>query len=220
MLGYIDNGKGKHKTICALRGPLVRELFELYASGSHSMRSLTQKMYSRGLTTWAGRPVAKTSIEQMLKNPFYTGLIKINKTGKTYQGGHQPLIPIELFEAVTLQRQGGRRVQKQTRHNHMYRGLWRCGLCEQAMSPERQKGRVYYRCHNNECETKSVQEEMLERAVLTSLKSCCLTKTASSELEKRINKFLKSKKHKADEQIALSQLKRLVARETRLNKSS
>ncbi len=36
--GYLDNGKGKPKTVDPERAPLIREMFDLYASGQHSLR--------------------------------------------------------------------------------------------------------------------------------------------------------------------------------------
>lgn len=39
-IGYLDNGGGKPKTPCPVKGPLIKRLFTLYASGSHSLRSL------------------------------------------------------------------------------------------------------------------------------------------------------------------------------------
>jgi len=38
-VGYLDNGKGKLKTIDPIKGPLVRQAFELYASGEYSITS-------------------------------------------------------------------------------------------------------------------------------------------------------------------------------------
>ena len=71
-LGYQNNGAGRHKTIDPVKGPLVRNVFELYASGEYSMRTLLIEMERMGLRTHAGTKVPKASLEAMLRNPFYT----------------------------------------------------------------------------------------------------------------------------------------------------
>ncbi len=216
-IGYLNNGKGKHKTICPIHGPLVKQMFELYAAGTHSIRSLTEEMHHRGLTTRKGRKVAKTTIEEMLKNPFYYGLIKIKKTGQTYEGGHEPLISPELFQAATEQRVGGRSVQKQTKHNHTYRGLWRCGLCEQAMVPEQQRGRVYYRCQNRDCPTKCIPEGQIETTIAATLKNRRLTAKQANELKRRVKQHLQGRDRREAEEFLNADMAKLAVREQRLN---
>lgn len=180
-IGYVDNGKGKAKTICPLRGSLVRTMFELYASGNYSLWTLPEEMTRRGLTTSTGGVMRKSNIEKALRNPFYMGLILIQTTGKTYQGIHEPLISAELFETVTAIR-SVRDNKKSTKHNHRFGGLFQCGYCSKAMIPELQKGTVYYRCHQSQCQTKSVREDALQKAVLNLLKPCVLSSEAHKKL--------------------------------------
>jgi site-specific DNA recombinase len=163
-IGYRDNGRGKPKTICPEKGPLVRQAFNLYASGEYSLRSLEAEMTIRGLTGYTGKPLSLHGIETVLRNPFYVGLITIRRTGMTYKGIHEPLIDARTFKRVQDIRIG-RVGPKMTRHNHIYRGLFRCGLCDRPMTPERQKGHVYYRCHEPRCATKTVRQERLDQAV-------------------------------------------------------
>src|SRR5216684_195848 len=55
-LGYLDNGKGKAKTIDPIRGPLVRLAFELYGSKRHSFHTLRAELYRNGLRRKGGGP--------------------------------------------------------------------------------------------------------------------------------------------------------------------
>ncbi len=103
-------------------------------------------------------------LEKFLRNPFYTGIIKIRRTGAVYQGGHEPLISAQLFDTVQRVR-AGKSGKKVTRHSHTYRGLFKCATCANAMIPERQKGYVYYRCHTPSCRANCVREERLEEAI-------------------------------------------------------
>jgi site-specific DNA recombinase len=162
-LGYINNGKGQAKTPDPIKAPLIKELFKLYGSGQYSLRTVRIEINQRGLRSTNGRPLALTSIEQILNNPFYCGIIKIKRTGTRFDGIHEPLISVSLFNRVQ-DIKAGRCGKKLTRHNHTYVGLFRCGLCDRPMSPERQKGHVYYRCQKPSCPTKTVRQEVLEAA--------------------------------------------------------
>lgn len=163
-IGYLNNGGGKPKTIDPVRGVHVRHAFELYAGGQHSIRSLRMEMKIRGLRNAHEKPLSKRGIETVLNNPFYCGLMRIKSTGQIYKGVHEPLISPRLFEIVQ-QVKSGKSGKKVTRHNHVFRGLFRCALCKSAMIPELQKMHVYYRCQTRKCVTKCVREEQLEDAI-------------------------------------------------------
>lgn len=168
-IGYVDNGRGKPKTPCPVKAPLVQQAFRLYASHQHSIISLQAELGRLGLCGPTGKPISKHGVEKILSNPFYTGLIHIKKTGAVYDGIHEPLIDVATFQRVQNIK-AGKAGKKVTRHNHLYRGLFRCGLCDAPMSPERQKGRVYYRCQTPNCSTKTIREDQISLAVTDTLR--------------------------------------------------
>lgn len=170
-IGYLDTGKGKAKAMDPERAPLVRELFSLYATGDYSYDRLHCVMAEKGLTTKSGRPLTRTGIEHTLNNPFYYGLIKIRRTGKTYPGAHTPIISHALFKAAESVRVGRRQRKTLTRHGYLFRGLFMCEICSKTMVGERQRGHVYYRCHTRACPTKTVREEAISAALDQHLKS-------------------------------------------------
>lgn len=92
----------------------------------------------------------------------------------TYRGIHERLISPNLFERVQMIK-SGKSGPKVTRHDHTYRGLFRCGHCGGPMVPELQKGHVYYRCTKKDCPTKTVREEILVTAI-----NACLLRTQLS----------------------------------------
>ncbi len=162
-IGYLDQGGGKPKTPDPDKAPLIREIFELYATGTMGIRALHEHMRLRGLTNLRGGEVSRHGIETILSNPFYCGIIRIARSGETFEGIHEPLITPSQFQHVQ-DIKSGKCGKKTTRHMHTYRGLFKCALCGYAMIPERQKGRVYYRCHTLDCATKGVREDELETA--------------------------------------------------------
>jgi len=108
-------------------------------------------------------------IETIINNPFYTGLIWIRGTGQTYDGQHDTILPARLFKRVQ-DIKNGRSGKKVTRHNHLYRSLFRCGQCYGPMSPEAQKSRAHYRCQTCNYPTKTVREDKLNAACVDALR--------------------------------------------------
>ena len=214
-LGYLDNGRGKPKTIDPIRGPLVRRVFELYASGNYSLHSVTREANRLGLKNHRGQPVAKTGIEKILKNPFYVGLITVSRTGRTYKGIHKPLIPVVLLDRVTAVRTG-RDNKKTTKHNHLFRCLFRCGYCDTAMIPELQKGRVYYRCHERTCETKSVREDVLDETMRAYLSQIMLKPEQAEDIRRRFTDWMDPQLTQESVEAAEFELNKIGERLSRL----
>ena len=188
-IGYVDNGGGRLKTLDPIRAPLVLQAFELYASRRYSLRTLLGELERRGLRNDRGHPITMHCLEQIFDNPFYCGIIRIKKTGAVYQGAHEPLVSAGLFEEVQKVK-CGRCGKKVTRHNHTYRGLFRCAHCERSMIPELQKGRVYYRCQTRGCLTKTLREDKLEGAIRNTLSCVRLTDRDLDWISSEVHRWL------------------------------
>jgi DNA invertase Pin-like site-specific DNA recombinase len=195
-LGYRDNGRGQPKTPCPVTSPLIKHLFALYASGQHSFRSLHREAERIGLRNLAGGKLSLHGVEAILNNPFYCGLIVIRRAGARYDGIHEPLIDVPTFRLVQ-DIKAGKAGKKVTRHNHLFRGLFRCGLCSGPLSPERQKGRVYYRCQTSSCPTKTVREDQLDQTVADRLGELALGPEEIAETRRQLLDWLRG--HDQDE---------------------
>jgi len=178
-VGYLDNGAAKAKTIDPQRGPLVRQAFELYGTGQWSIPTLVDEVYRRGLRNHAGGRVTRTGLHTILRNPFYTGIIRIRASGQTYEGNHQALISKSLFDRVQdiLHGRIGTRINV---HDFLFRRFIRCTSCGHSLIGELQKGWVYYRCHTKECRGVSVREDAVAVSIERGLQSL-----EFSELEKQ-----------------------------------
>jgi len=181
-IGYLDNGKGQLKTICPTRGSKVKYLFECYATGEHSLLSLVAEAKRINLKNYRERPVTKTCIENMLRNPFYIGLMHIKKRNKTYTGKHKALISLNLYKQVEAVRQG-KSFKKITKHNHIYKRSFSCGTCNRFYTAEKQKGHTYYRCHTKNCIRGTIREEVIDLAVAKELRKLQISDVNASKLK-------------------------------------
>jgi len=214
-IGYLNNGKAKLKTPDPERAPLIKKAFQLYASGQYSTRTLRYELDRLGLRNALGRPISKGCLEKFLSNPFYTGIIHIRSTGAVYKGAHRPIISAHLFETVQTVK-AGRCGKKVTRHNHTYRGLFRCKQCHTSMIPERQKGFVYYRCHTQSCPPNSVREEHLEATILNALQSVRVSDELWVQFTKEFRSWAKKRSLNVDDKPLRLKKAHLEQRKERL----
>jgi len=166
-LGYQTIGEKGHKihVIDEKVAPLIRKMFELYATGNYSLKKLVKIMYKEGLRTRKGNKLVKSRMAALLSNPFYYGAIRWN--GKIYQGKHQLLISKELFDKVqTILRQ--KATPKYRKHFPLFKGLIRCAECGGLITWETHKGYWYGHCnHYRNCSQRTwVRQEKVEEQIL------------------------------------------------------
>ncbi len=165
-IGYVNTGKGNLKIIDPVKGPLVRHLFERYATNTVSFGELRHELAAMGLRTHAGKPLFPNSLTLILNNSFYAGVIRVHRSGESFPGAHEPLISKALFERVQKILRG-RTVPKTKKHQFLLRRMVACGNCTlRHLTAERQKGLVYYRCHGQRCPGTPWRGDVLEDIVL------------------------------------------------------
>lgn len=163
-LGYVNNGKAKAKSINPVTGPLIKQAFELYATGQYNLKSLRLKLHTLGLRTGTGNPMSKNTLTAVFNNPFYFGLLILRSTGEAFPGTHEPLISKALFDHVQRVLRGGT-WRKSLKHEFAYRGEIVCASCGFRLIGETHKGYNYYRCHGNKCSGTSFREERVDERV-------------------------------------------------------
>lgn len=137
------------------------------------------------------RPVNTKTIENILKNPFYIGKIKIDKKDNTkYIDGkyHLPLIDINLFNKVqqTLKSKNVS-IQYIDRNFYIYRNIIKCS-CGRSFSPYTKKGINYYRvkclesCNNP---NKNLNEELINKNVISLLSKIYFNNEELKEIESK-----------------------------------
>jgi site-specific DNA recombinase len=160
---------------------LVRQTFELYATGTWALTALQVEMEQRGLRTRAGRPLVRSRIAAMLRNPIYIGRLQWN--GDSYDGDHTPLVSADVFSRVQTvldtKRLAG---ERRRRHTHPLKGLLICAECGGRLTISVAKGQFrYFFCLGTQqpagrCHQPYVPVDVIETAVANLYRSLHLPK--------------------------------------------
>lgn len=144
--GYINNKGDKTISIVPHEALIVKRLFELYATGKYDLRSTANALYEEGVRTRKGFKLAKSMIHEMLRNPFYSGIML--RSRKYYEGKHEPLVSKEIFDEANDILNGKNKPRKQ-KHSFPLRGFMTCDVCGCMLTATISKKRyVYYYCTN------------------------------------------------------------------------
>ncbi len=152
-LGYRLTRLGKHSeaTVDPGKAEKVLRIFDLYATGKHTLESVSDALLEEGVIYTAGTPrFRKKHIHEILRNRSYIG--EVPYQGEWYQGTHEALVGIRTFDRV--QKLLGRRSYQ--KHCLVFSHcLVRCGTCDRWITGEAKEKTlrsgetrtyVYYRC--------------------------------------------------------------------------
>lgn len=99
-LGYRNVFVNGRRTVAVdeMTAPFIAEAFRMAARRGSSLRKILAQLTPQGLAGKNGKPMAVSSLQAILTNPFYAGLVRLN--GEAYRGSHQPLVSKCLFDRV------------------------------------------------------------------------------------------------------------------------
>ena len=155
-IGYRNNSITRSIDTDPERGPQVKRIFEMYATGEYSLSSLRRAVLNR-----VGLRLARAYLEILLKNRFYLGYFRWQ--GIVYKGTHAPLISAELFSKVE-DVFAGRSRPRYRKHEFAFAGLLRCAHDGCTVTAEVKKGKyVYYHCSygRGRCRLPYMREEQV-----------------------------------------------------------
>ncbi len=152
--GTIDNPDRGHVELDPDAAPKVRRVFEDYATGQFSLPEVAERANADGLRSKSGNLLQRSTIEQIIKNPFFIG--KLRCKGEVIDGEHVPLIDDTLFARcrAVLSEHGHHSSRKRIPENHakfFLKKFLRCGMCGYdkitgECATGRSKRYDYYRC--------------------------------------------------------------------------
>jgi hypothetical protein len=96
-LGYTSDLKDGSLTADILKAPHLIEAFEKVADGDW-LRAVLAHITRLGLTSAKDRPLSLSTLQHLLRNPFYCGMIRYK--GELFHGSHEPLVSRTLFDRV------------------------------------------------------------------------------------------------------------------------
>ncbi len=213
-IGYLnaDGANGKRTIVPdPALAPLVRRLYELCATGQHSVKELAAMAQSEHLTR--GCPIEKSTVNKILRNRVYSG--EFEWRGEKYTAAYQPIVPRDLWLAAqaALDRRLGTRAKK-TGHCFPFSGMLTCGSCGFAMVGEIKKGKyVYYHCSGarGKCGEPYVRQETLEEAYATMFRRISIDEDIVNWIATALRESHGDQKRFRDESVA-----RLQQEHTRL----
>lgn len=121
------------------RAPLVRQLFEYYATGNYSMLEMMRYARSIGLRNSAGKQkdLTKSHIHKMLQNPFYHGIMRIESMKQELPHRYEPIIDRNLFDHCQEVMHGRTRNRSCYRgKDFVFRGMLRCAVTDRMITAE------------------------------------------------------------------------------------
>lgn len=182
-LGYMNNRETRQLMVDEDRASSIRQLFEAYAKGRHSISSLHNLAKDLGLTyRGSNKPVSRSWIEKMLQNPIYTSVFRWK--GKLYQGTHSRILSQETFEQVQSVVSDMSKPKRNDK-KFAFRGLLRCGHCGCSITAEIKKGKyIYYRCTNGRgrCEQAYIPEKRLSALLGQMVKAITIDEELAGEI--------------------------------------
>jgi site-specific DNA recombinase len=190
VLGYDIDRKGGKLILNPDEAQRVRAIYNLYVTlgtlsavwdevqhrGWLSKRWTTEAGVTRG-----GKPMSKSGVYGMLTNALYAGMV--DHKGVLYPGEHERIVEQRVWDKVQNSlrengRTGGAVVKN--KYGALLRGVLFCAHCNTAMmhtytqsGPRRYRYYVCYKAQQKgwqNCKTKSVAAETIERAVLNSIR--------------------------------------------------
>ncbi len=112
-----------------ITGPLITEVFHLYSTGNYSYATLARMMSKKGLVAINGDPISPQSINAIIDNPFYYGLMKWGKPKQEKIGKHNPLTTKELFDLCHyVSAQHRQFLTRERKHTFLLRGIAYCSI--------------------------------------------------------------------------------------------
>ncbi|WP_342267931.1 recombinase family protein [Candidatus Tisiphia endosymbiont of Empis tessellata] len=137
-LGYLNSRDERGNSIVILdplRGPIIKKLFEEYATGMYTLRSMVNMAKELGLISKKNCHLNKTVIHRLIQQPFYYGEMRVK--GEMWSHGYQPIITREIFMACKDVRLGWKKKPfKYGGKDFLFRGLISCAVTGKMVTSE------------------------------------------------------------------------------------
>lgn len=158
--------------------PIIKMIFDMYASGKYTMSGIVQELNNQGLQTPQGNPYKLHNIRTILANERYTGVF-IYKDIIRAEGDMPAIIDKATFAKVQEMLKRNRHAPTSTRTDYLLTGKLFCGHCGADMIGCSSYGwsnvkYTYYVCPTRKkkktCSKENVRKDWIENLVLSEIR--------------------------------------------------
>lgn len=207
-LGYLTerdmSARKSYVVVDPIRGPRIKEMFELVAYKGFSGRKIYQWMKEIDFVTRKGKTVTLGMIYRMLRNPFYLGKYEFpTGSGKWINGDYEPLLDQQLYNEVQRLLDATPKKTWGTK-DFAFTRLMTCGACGAGVTAEEKhkvlkdgsiRRYVYYRCTHTkdiDCPEPSLREDRLIEQMLDIIEDVTLeSKSINKKLDEELERYKK-----------------------------
>jgi site-specific DNA recombinase len=177
-LGYMNTPRATGKSLLPdpERAPLVRRLFQDFATGRFTKQEVLKAVTALGLRTRRGAPLPPQTLDRLVRNKVYIGWIEVPDYGVSTRGDFEALVTDKVFYRVQAILDGRLEMtapRQRSDPDFPLRGYVRCEVCGKPLTASWSKGRsdycAYYHCRGR-CRAVNITKAKLEDLFLDELK--------------------------------------------------
>lgn len=152
-----------------VRGPLIKEMLEMYSTGNFSLLGIRDIMFKKGLVNGIGNPLPRSIVAWIIDSTFYWG--EMHWGGMVGMGKHPYLIKKELWQKCQrIKAEHNRFACRRRKHNFLLNGYVYCASCGRRWTAEKhpKKEKAYYRCNaqpGQRCAERYIEIDDLEKEI-------------------------------------------------------
>lgn len=146
-LGYEAVGHGKPYQINEAEYAMVSYIMDLYDNQNMDETAIARKCNDLGYKTKRGNPFERRTIDRILQNPFYCGIVSWN--GVEFEGAHEVRISKERFDRrqrLIASRKRPMKARNVSTCKHWLSGLLKCSVCGATLSYTANGKCPYFQC--------------------------------------------------------------------------
>lgn len=146
-LGYEAVGHGKPFQINEAEYAMVSYIMDLYDNQNMDETAIARKCNDLGYKTKRGNPFERRTIDRILQNPFYCGIVSWN--GVEFEGTHEVRISKERFDRrqrLIASRKRPMKARNISTCKHWLSGLLKCSVCGATLSYTGNGKCPYFQC--------------------------------------------------------------------------
>ncbi len=195
-LGYLNEEVNGEKIIINDPGrwELIQEALKMYLKGNYSAQEVSDTFYEKGLTSRTGKKIAHSIMTNVLRDPFYAGIMRWG--GQEKIGNHEVMItPDEHRRILNIINDHNRHASRRRIYDFLLRGFVFCDICGKRYVGEKRKKKNidYYHCsapariHSNDGQ--NIEAGELERTIANKFKEIQFTPQFINLIVKKIQNF-------------------------------